>query len=431
MVPLELIADSSHTLLNYNSLTLKYNDTLAYLYAKLPMYQRVGSSALKKDLTNITKLCDYLNNPQNKIKTIHIAGTNGKGSTSHIISAIYQSNGYNVGMYTSPHLIDFRERIKFNGIPCSEDFVIGFTGQLKPIIEDIKPSFFEITVAMAFEFFAKKKVDIAIIETGLGGRLDSTNIIKPEVSIITSIGFDHMDMLGNTIEEITKEKAGIIKSNTPVIVGKLDEKSYKIIKEVSLTKNASLHSYLNENFKTDLLGEHQQWNIGTAIACTKIIRDDLPINEVKNQYALENVCRLTNFYGRWQIFNKNPIVIGDVGHNEDGFQLITKELAKYRTKIHFILGFVDDKDLSKIIPNLPANSTFGFVKPNVTRGMEANKLKLIFKSYNIEGISFPDLYTAVSKRFKLVPKNELIFVGGSNFIISDLLKLKENNQLPF
>ena len=410
---------------------MKYNDTLAYLYAKLPMYQRVGSSALKKDLTNITKLCDYLNNPQNKIKTIHIAGTNGKGSTSHIISAIYQSNGYNVGMYTSPHLIDFRERIKFNGIPCSEDFVIGFTDQLKPIIEDIKPSFFEITVAMAFEFFAKKKVDIAIIETGLGGRLDSTNIIKPEVSIITSIGFDHMDMLGNTIEEITKEKAGIIKSNTPVIVGKLDEKSYKIIKEVSLTKNASLHSYLNENFKTDLLGEHQQWNIGTAIACTKIIRDDLPINEVKNQYALENVCRLTNFYGRWQIFNKNPIVIGDVGHNEDGFQLITKELAKYRTKIHFILGFVDDKDLSKIIPNLPANSTFGFVKPNVTRGMEANKLKLIFKSYNIEGISFPDLYTAVSKRFKLVPKNELIFVGGSNFIISDLLKLKENNQLPF
>lgn len=395
------------------------------------MYQRVGSSALKKDLTNITKLCDYLNNPQNKIKTIHIAGTNGKGSTSHIISAIYQSNGYNVGMYTSPHLIDFRERIKFNGIPCSEDFVIGFTGQLKPIIEDIKPSFFEITVAMAFEFFAKKKVDIAIIETGLGGRLDSTNIIKPEVSIITSIGFDHMDMLGNTIEEITKEKAGIIKSNTPVIIGKLDEKSYEIIKEVSLTKNASLHSYLNENFKTDLLGEHQQWNIGTAIACTKIIRDDLPINEVKNQYALENVCRLTNFYGRWQIFNKNPIVIGDVGHNEDGFQLITKELAKYKTKIHFILGFVDDKDLSKIIPNLPANSTFGFVKPNVTRGMEANKLKLIFKSYNIEGISFPDLYTAVSKRFKLVPKNELIFVGGSNFIISDLLKLKENNQLPF
>ena len=410
---------------------MKYNDTLAYLYAKLPMYQRVGSSALKKDLTNITKLCDYLNNPQNKIKTIHIAGTNGKGSTSHIISAIYQSNGYNVGMYTSPHLIDFRERIKFNGIPCSEDFVIGFTDQLKPIIEDIKPSFFEITVAMAFEFFAKKKVDIAIIETGLGGRLDSTNIIKPEVSIITSIGFDHMDMLGNTIEEITKEKAGIIKSNTPVIVGKLDEKSYKIIKEVSLTKNASLHSYLNENFKTDLLGEHQQWNIGTAIACTKIIRDDLPINEVKNQYALENVCRLTNFYGRWQIFNKNPIVIGDVGHNEDGFQLITKELAKYKTKIHFILGFVDDKDLSKIIPNLPANSTFGFVKPNVTRGMEANKLKLIFKSYNIEGISFPDLYTAVSKRFKLVPKNELIFVGGSNFIIADLLKLKENNQLPF
>lgn len=431
MVPLELIADSSHTRLNYNRLALTYNDTLAYLYAKLPIYQRVGSSALKKDLTNIIKLCDYLNNPQNKLKSIHIAGTNGKGSTSHILSAIYQSNGYNVGMYTSPHLVDFRERIKFNGIPCSEDFVVDFTRRLKPIIEDIKPSFFEITVAMAFEYFTEKEVDIAIIETGLGGRLDSTNIIKPEASIITSIGFDHMDMLGNTIEEITKEKAGIIKSNTPVIVGNLGEKPYKIIKEVALAKNAPLHAYLIKNFKTDLLGDHQQWNIGLAIACTKILKNDFPISKVKNQYALENVCRLTNFYGRWQIFNKDPIVIGDVGHNEEGFQLITKELAKYRTKVHFILGFVDDKDLSKIIPKLPANSTFGFVKPNVMRGMEADKLKSIFKSYNIEGISFPDLDTAISERFKVVPKNELIFVGGSNFIIADLLKLKENNQLPF
>ena len=395
------------------------------------MYQKVGNSAFKKDLTNIIKLCDYLNNPQDKLKSIHIAGTNGKGSTSHILSAIYQSNGYKVGMYTSPHLVDFRERIKLDGIPCSKDFVIDFTRQLKPIIEEIQPSFFEITVAMAFEYFAKKNVDIAIIETGLGGRLDSTNIIKPVASIITSIGFDHMDMLGNSIEQMTNEKAGIIKKNTPVIVGKVEEKAYNIISNVSKEKSAPLHSYLKAKFRTDLIGEHQQWNIGMALACTKVLEYEFVTKKNKTQEALENVYKLSNFQGRWQIFCKEPLVIGDVGHNEEGFRLITKELAKYSKKIHFVLGFVEDKDLSKIIPILSTYSTYSFVKPDVIRGMKPDKTKAIFESYGIKGEAFPDLKIAIRNRFERIPKNELIFVGGSNFIIADLLKLKENNQLPF
>ena len=395
------------------------------------MYQRMGAYAFKKDLTNIIKLCDYLDNPQDKLKSIHIAGTNGKGSTSHILSAIYQSNGYKVGMYTSPHLVDFRERIKLDGIPCSKDFVINFTRQIKPIIEEIHPSFFEITVAMAFEYFAKKNVDIAIIETGLGGRLDSTNIIHPIASIITSIGFDHMNMLGNTIEQITNEKAGIIKNNTPVIVGKVEEKAYNIIKNVSKEKNAPLHSYMKANFRTDLIGEYQQWNIGMALACTKILEYEFATKKNKTLEALENVCKLSNFQGRWQIFCKEPLVIGDVGHNEEGFKLIIKELAKYSKKIHFILGFVEDKDLSEIIPILPKNSSYSFVRPDVTRGMKPDKTKVIFESFGLQGVSFPNLEKSIKYRFERIPKNELIFVGGSNFIIADLLKLKENNQLPF
>ena len=395
------------------------------------MYQRVGSSAFKKDLTNIIKLCDYLNNPQDKLKSIHIAGTNGKGSTSHILSAIYQSNGYKVGMYTSPHLVDFRERIKLDGIPCSKDFVIDFTRRLKPVIEEIHPSFFEITVAMAFEYFAKNNVDIAIIETGLGGRLDSTNIIHPIASIITSISFDHMDMLGNTIEQITNEKAGIIKNNTPVILGKVEEKAYNIINNVSKEKNAPLHFYLKDNYKTDLIGEHQQWNIGMALACTKVLEYEYATNKNKTQEALENICRLSNFHGRWQIFCKEPLVIGDVGHNEEGFRLIKKELTKYSRKIHFILGFVEDKDLSKIIPLLQMNSTYSFVKPDVIRGMKPDRTKAIFESHGIQGEAFLNLEIAIKNRFEQIPKNELIFVGGSNFIIADLLKLKDNKQLPF
>ena len=410
---------------------MTYEETLKFLFAKLPMYQRIGNSAYKKDLTNIIKLCDFIDNPQNTFKCIHVAGTNGKGSTSHILSAIYQANGYKVGLYTSPHLVDFRERIKINGEICSENFVIEFTHLIEPVIESIQPSFFEITVAMAFYYFYIQNVDIAIIETGLGGRLDSTNIIQPIASIITSIGFDHMDMLGSTIEQITNEKAGIIKNKIPVIVGKVEEIAYNIISNVSKGKSSSLHSYLKGNYRTDLIGEHQQWNIGMALACTKVIEHEFATNKNKTQEALENVCKLSNFQGRWHIFSKDPLVIGDVGHNEEGFRIIIKELAKYSKKIHFILGFVEDKELIKIIPLLPVNSSYSFVKPDVIRGMKPEKTKAIFESYGIQGEAFLNLEIAIKNRFEQIPKNELIFVGGSNFIIADLLKLKENKQLPF
>ncbi|MBT8327635.1 MAG: bifunctional folylpolyglutamate synthase/dihydrofolate synthase, partial [Bacteroidia bacterium] len=292
---------------------MTYEQTLDYLYTKLPMYQRIGKQAFKKDLTNIIKLCDALGNPQNNFKSIHIAGTNGKGSTAHILSSIYQNNGYKVGLYTSPHLVDFRERIKLNGQLCSKEFVIEFTESIQHLIDDIQPSFFEITVAMAFSYFAQEMVDIAIIETGLGGRLDSTNIIEPIASIITSIGFDHMDMLGNTLTAIADEKAGIIKDQVPVIVGEIADEPLEVIKNKAKLLNAPIHKTLMQEMETDLLGDYQLWNIASALKCVEVINNLLPTEEHKNKEALKQVGSLSNFVGRWQILNKQPLVICDVG----------------------------------------------------------------------------------------------------------------------
>ena len=395
------------------------------------MYQRIGNLAYKKDLTNISKLCDFIDNPQNAFNCIHVAGTNGKGSTSHILSAIYQANGYKVGLYTSPHLVDFRERIKINGEMCSENFVIEFTHLIEPVIESIQPSFFEITVAMAFYYFSIQNVDIAIIETGLGGRLDSTNIINPITSIITSIGFDHMDMLGNTLEKISFEKAGIIKQNTPIICGNIPAVAEKIIRSESKKKQAPIFNYLKNSYSTDLLGNHQQWNIGSAMQCVTINQHLLPTSNHKTKEALLNVSNLTNFLGRWQIFSEHPLVIGDVAHNEEGFSIIADALIKTGREIHFILGFVKEKNLDKIIPSLPSAKSYSFVKPNVIRGMEPEETQNYFHKYSIKGSTFTNLHEAIHTIFSVVSTNELIFVGGSNFIVADLLTLKNDNQLPF
>ena len=395
------------------------------------MYQRIGNLAYKKDLTNISKLCDFIDNPQNAFNCIHVAGTNGKGSTSHILSAIYQANGYKVGLYTSPHLVDFRERIKINGEMCSENFVIEFTHLIEPVIESIQPSFFEITVAMAFYYFSIQNVDIAIIETGLGGRLDSTNIVNPITSIITSIGFDHMDMLGNTLEKISFEKAGIIKQNTPIICGNIPAVAEKIIRSESKKKQAPIFNYLKNSYSTDLLGNHQQWNIGSAMQCVTINQHLLPTSNHKTKEALLNVSNLTNFLGRWQIFSEHPLVIGDVAHNEEGFRIIADALIKTGREIHFILGFVKEKNLDKIIPSLPSAKSYSFVKPNVIRGMEPEETQNYFHKYSIKGSTFTNLHEAIHAIFSVVSTNELIFVGGSNFIVADLLTLKNDNQLPF
>lgn len=410
---------------------MTYEQTLDYLYAKLPMYQRIGASAFKKDLTNITKLCEALGNPQDTFRTIHIAGTNGKGSTSHILSALYQNNGYNVGLYTSPHLIDFRERIKINGVLCSKEFVVGFTKEIAHLIEEIKPSFFEITVAMAFTYFSVQKVDVAIIETGLGGRLDSTNIISPLASIITSIGFDHKDMLGDTLELIAAEKAGIIKRNTPVIVGNIAHGPAAIIEQYASKMDAPLHKYYEGRFHTDLKGKHQQWNIGCALKCLELLHEQLPVEMELVNYALKNVCDITNFAGRWQTLSTEPLVICDVGHNEEGFRLIAEQLLVLNNPTHYLLGFVSDKDLDMIIPLIPKGESYHFVKPEVIRGMDAEVAKAKFKEYDIEGTSYSCMQDALLQISTLLAAEDMLFIGGSNFVVADVLLLIADEKLPF
>ncbi|MDB9882951.1 Mur ligase family protein [Bacteroidia bacterium] len=415
---------------------MTYEQTLDYLFARLPMYQRIGATAFKKDLTNIVTLCEALGNPQNSFESIHIAGTNGKGSTSHILSAVYQNNGYNVGLYTSPHLVDFRERIKINGEICSKEFVIGFTKEIKPLIEEIKPSFFEITVAMAFTYFAIQKVDVAIIETGLGGRLDSTNILLPLASIITSIGYDHKDMLGNTLELIAAEKAGIIKSETPLVLGNIDAVPKQVIQKIAADLEAPIHNYYEGTFRSDLRGKHQQWNIGTALKCLEILHNEFPVEMDLVNYALQNVCTISNFEGRWQTLADNPLVICDVAHNEEGIQLIAEQLIATKKDIYYILGFVKDKELNKIIPLFPSGKTITLVKPNVIRGMESEAGVMAFKDLGHHAESAPSLSIALKQTYDLInktqhPKNALLFIGGSNFLVADLLLLKSQNQLPW
>ena len=411
---------------------MNYEQTLEYLYAMLPMYQRVGAAAYKKDLTNTIKLCEALGNPQNSFKSIHVAGTNGKGSTTHILSAIYQANGYKVGLYTSPHLVDFRERIKLNGEMCSKDFVVDFTQRIAPLIEEIQPSFFEITVAMAFTYFAEQKVDIAIIETGLGGRLDSTNIITPLACIITSIGYDHMDMLGDTLELIAAEKAGIIKPKVPIVYGNISEGPLRVISDVAIhQKKAPLYSIKEYRFRTDLKGIYQLWNIGCAVRVVEILEEKLPTSKKKTEYALLHVQELTQLTGRWQKLSEKPLVICDVGHNEEGFRLNGSQLNGIDKLKHYIFGFVKDKDLKAIIPLIPAGKSYHFVKPNVVRGMDAEVTKQHFSEHNIEGIAHQSIAEAMESAFECIvdKEQEMIFIGGSNFVVADLLALKSKRPI--
>lgn len=399
------------------------------------MYQRVGIVAYKKDLTNTLKLCEALGNPQNSFKSIHVAGTNGKGSTTHILSAIYQANGYKVGLYTSPHLVDFRERIKLNGEMCSKEFVVGFTQRIAPLIEEIQPSFFEITVAMAFAYFAEQKVDISIIETGLGGRLDSTNIITPLACIITSIGYDHMDMLGDTLELIAAEKAGIIKSNTPVVLGKLPAEASSVMYAKATEMEATIHlPDFEKTIITDLLGKHQQENAAVALKCIEINQKYFPTSLELNEYALQHVCEITKFEGRWQTLHAEPLVICDVGHNVEGIAAIVKELAKIAKEKILILGFVQGKDLDAIVTLLPKNATYFIVKPTIFRGRDENEVAALFKAHGLNAKACPTMIDAFSQGFELINnafKNNMMFIGGSNFVVADLLELRNQNKLPY
>lgn len=427
---------------------MTYAETLDYLYHKLPMFSNIGNLAIKKDLTNTVALCSFLNNPHQKIKTIHIAGTNGKGSVAHILASILQEAGYKTGLYTSPHLLDFRERIKINGKMCPEKFVIKFTEKIKPKIEAIEPSFFEITVAMAFEYFAKKKVDIAIIETGLGGRLDSTNIIHPILSVITNISYDHQYILGNTLTEIAQEKAGIIKFESPVVVGRhhaetdsafiqkaKDKQAPLCFAEDCITQIKSIQTprYLIVDAKMgdtpiniccDLNVAYQTENVRTVLAALQVLQQ-YSLIEIKDkaiQLGFSKVRKNTHLLGRWQQIGQHPKVIADVGHNEDGIQKINEQLkTEHYQQLHIVFGVVKDKDLDTIVELLPKNAIYYFTEPQIPRMLAAQQLYDKAQHHGLNGGVYPHPKDALGVAKSQAGAEDLILVMGSFFVVNEIL----------
>ena len=403
---------------------MNYQETLDYLFSKLPMYQRQGVAAYKVDIGNIVAASKYLGNPHTQFKSIHIAGTNGKGSTAHMLTSVLQEAGYKVGLYTSPHLKDFRERIKVNGKMITEQEVVGFVKESKTIFEEMELSFFEFTVAMAFDYFAKEKVDIAIIETGLGGRLDSTNIIKPELSIITNIGIDHTNLLGNTIEKIAAEKAGIIKENTPIIIGRKQKETNTIFQNIAKEKNAHLiYTNPQQNYVTDLKGEYQKENINTTIAVIEqLLEQGWVINRSNIEQGLLKTITNTQLLGRWQTLSKSPDIICDTGHNEDGIKQISKQLKNTKfEQLHFVFGTVNDKNLDSILSHLPKNACYYFCQADIVRAMNAQELKNKAKAFNLNGDAFTSVKQALNNAKECANKDDLIFIGGSTFVVAEVL----------
>jgi len=413
------------------------------------MFSHIGSAAIKKDLTNTLLLCEALGNPQHQFKSIHIAGTNGKGSTSHSLAAILQSAGYKTGLYTSPHLIDFRERIKVNGQICEEQFVIDFTQKVIPLIEEIEPSFFEITVAMAFYYFAQQKVDIAIIEVGLGGRLDSTNIIIPELSIITNIGLDHTAILGNTLEAIASEKAGIIKEKIPIVIGEYLEETQHIFLEkakefnspiffaqderrvVSLENQISELNVVVEDLKTniqdtyslDLSGNYQSKNLLTVLEAVKQLQNiGYSIENKIVKEALTKVKTLTGLHGRWELIEANPNVIVDVGHNEDGMRQVVAQLevCKYE-RLHIVIGMAKDKAIDKVLALMPMEATYYFTKAQIPRALPETDLKTLAFQYHLKGNCFANVSDAVNAAKYVATNEDLILICGSVFVVGEFL----------
>jgi dihydrofolate synthase/folylpolyglutamate synthase len=401
-----------------------YTETLDWMFAQLPMYQQKGKTAFNSKLDGILTLSNHLDNPHKQFKSIHVAGTNGKGSSSHMLASILQEAGYTVGLYTSPHLKDFRERIRINGKPVSETYVVDFIAAHKNFIEAHSFSFFEMTVGMAFEYFAKEKVDVAVIEVGLGGRLDSTNIIIPEISLITNISFDHMDMLGDTLEKIATEKAGVVKQHVPVVVSEhqpeiarvFREKASEMIADITFASQKELPSYA-----TSLLGDYQRRNLkGVLVTLDKL--KNFKVNETHIKNGLQKVAINTGLRGRWELLGKDPKVICDTAHNIEGLSLVLAQLLKenYKT-LHFVLGFVKEKDLDAILPLFPTNARYYFCKPNVLRGLDAKILLEKAKKYNLNGRAYASVLEAYKAVNEQASKVDLIFVGGSNFTVAEVL----------
>lgn len=423
---------------------MNYAETVEFLYQSLPMFQRVGASAFKKDLTNTIALCEVLDNPHQKFKSIHIAGTNGKGSTSHMLAAVLQSAGYKTGLYTSPHLKEFTERIRIDGNEVSQDFVVDFVKRIKPHLDRIQPSFFEITVAMAFEYFATQHVDIAVVETGLGGRLDSTNVITPILSVITNISWDHMDLLGNTLPAIASEKAGIIKNHIPVVISETQPEVKSVfVSKASETKSKIVFAdqvyqvrkhegifivYQSETYftiKCDLLGTYQSKNITGLLAAIDELRlEGFSIAKEAVLDGLKNVTALTGLKGRWQKLSENPVTICDTGHNEAGITEILNQLAEMKfNKLHWVLGMVKDKDISKVLKLLPVSAQYYFCQANIPRAMEAAKLAQHAKEIGLTGKVVPDVNDAIHRATQNAAPEDLILIGGSTFVVAEIKNL--------
>ena len=390
------------------------------------MYQNIGAAAYKKDLKNILKLSKHLNNPYHNFKSIHIAGTNGKGSTAHMISSVLQEANYKVGLYTSPHLVDFRERIKINGKMIEKDFITDFIKDNIDFLNDNSFSFFEMTVGLAFEYFNKNSIDIAVIEVGMGGRLDSTNIISPQDSVITNISFDHTQFLGNTIEEIAKEKAGIIKEGTAVVIGEKQNNTSDLFIDIAKEKKSEISfadELIEDEYDCDLKGVYQKMNIKTSIqTINELVKLGFIISEENIVDGLKNVKTNTGILGRWEIIGKDPLIICDVAHNHEALSIVLNHLISMEyNKIHFVIGFVKDKNLNSIIDLFPMYAEFYFTKPNIERGMDQLELQNLFKSKNRIGNSFSNVKLALKSALNMSKKDDIIYVGGSTFVVAEAM----------
>lgn len=424
---------------------MTYQETLTYLYNSAPLFQHVGKAAYKEGLENTLALDEYFGHPHRKFRTIHVAGTNGKGSCSHTLAAILQSAGYRVGLYTSPHLVDFRERIRINGIPVSQEFVVDFVDKHRSFFEPLHPSFFELATAMAFHYFASQQVDVAVIEVGLGGRLDCTNIIHPDLCLITNISFDHVQFLGNTLAKIAGEKAGIIKPSVPVVIGETTPETKPVFQQKAAEVNApiffaeeehpllsALHdesgSYIYQttryhDLKGELGGICQEKNTNTLLTALPLLeRQGYHITEADIRNGFAHVCKLTGLMGRWQKLSSHPTIVCDTGHNVGGIQYIVKQLSfqKYK-QLHIVMGMVNDKDISGVLAMLPKDAKYYFTRASVQRALPAEKVKELANSYGLSGDAYPDVKTAVEAAQKRADADDFIFVGGSSFIVADLL----------
>lgn len=406
---------------------MNYQQALDFLFSSLPMYQKVGKVAYKKDLTNTVRLCDGLGNPQTRFRSVHIAGTNGKGSSAHMLASVLQEAGYKTGLYTSPHLKSFTERIKVNGKEIGKEAVTDFVNQNKALIEQIEPSFFEMTVAMAFDHFAREGVDIAIIETGLGGRLDSTNVIHPEICLITNIGWDHMNTLGNSLDQIAKEKAGIIKPGVPVVIGKTQPETKPVFESIAAEKGAPVvfadQQLLNTGlYQPDLKGSYQLQNLqGVLVVIDELRKLDWQIPEESVKAGISGVIANTGLKGRWQVLSVNPLTICDTGHNKDGIEVIVNQVKSLSyDQLYLVLGFVNDKQVADLLELFPQNAHFIFCQAKVPRAMALETLKEEAKAFGIEAVYISDVNEALSYAQEKAGANDLIFVGGSTFVVAEL-----------